>query len=82
MRLGSVSDLVLALGISNRAIEDYESLDDEPVRIVCMVAARPDQHAQYLKTLGAVSKALRPAGVREALLQAQDAKSAYLVLTA
>lgn len=82
VRLASVSDLVLAVGISRRPIDDYESLDDEPVRIVCMVAARPDQHGQYLKTLGAVSKALRPAQVREALLEAPDAKAAYLVLTA
>lgn len=81
VRLDSVSDLVMAVGISREPIEDYESLDEQPVRIICMVAARADQHAQYLKTLGTVSKALKPASVRASLLDTPDAKAAYLILT-
>lgn len=81
VRLASVTDLVLAVGVSKRPITDYEALDEQPVRIVCMVAARPDQHAQYLKTLGAVSKVLKPVAIRESLLAAEDAAAAYRILT-
>lgn len=81
VRLGSVSDLVMAVGISQTDILDYDSLDEEPVRIVCMVAARNDQHAQYLKTLGVVSSALKSKDVREALMAAPDENSAFLILT-
>ena len=81
VRLDSVSDLVMAVGISQSDILDYESLDEQPIRIVCMLAARNDQHAQYLKTLGIVSSVLKNEEVREALMAAPDEKSAYLILT-
>jgi len=81
VRLDSVSSLVTAVGICRQPLTDYESLDEEPVRIICMVAARADQHAQYLKTLGVVSRTLKPEPVRQALLDAPDPKTAYLILT-
>ena len=81
VRLNSVSELVMAVGISQAEIRDYGSLDEEPVRIVCMVAARAGQHAQYLKTLGVVSTVLKSKDVREALMSAPDEKSAFLILT-
>lgn len=81
VRLDSVSDLVMAVGISRNDILDYVSLDEQPVRIVCMVAARSDQHAQYLKTLGVVSSTLKSKEVREALIDASDEKTVYLILT-
>ena len=81
VRLESVSDLVMAVGICHKDIADYASLDEKPVRIVCMVAARADQHAQYLKTLGAVSAVLKSDEVREALLRADSEADAYEILT-
>lgn len=81
VRLDSVTNLVAAVAISKRAITDYESLDEKPVRIICMVAARADQHAQYLKTLGLVSSTLKAESVREALLEAPDPQTAFLILT-
>ena len=81
VRLDSVTNLVMAVGISQSDISDYGSLDEQPIRIVCMVAARADQHAQYLKTLGLVSSVLKSKNVRDSLLEAPDSTSAYLVLT-
>lgn len=80
VRLDSVTDLVMAVGLSPEPIADYESLDDEPVRLVFMVAARVDQHAQYLKTLSALSALVKDATVREALLGATDSEAAYRIL--
>jgi PTS system nitrogen regulatory IIA component len=81
VRLDCVSELVMAVGISRVDITDYDSLDEQPVRIVCMLAARSDQHAQYLKTLGLVSAALKSKDVRDSLMEAPDQNSAYLILT-
>jgi PTS system nitrogen regulatory IIA component len=66
-RLGSVSDLVMAVGVSREAITDYESLDGEPVRIICMVAAGINQHAEYIRALAAVSGKLKDPEVRPPL---------------
>ncbi len=81
VRLDSVANLVVAVAISKHDITDYESLDEKPVRIICMVAARADQHAQYLKTLALVSSTLKAESVREALLEAPDPQTAFLILT-
>ncbi len=82
VRLPSVKDIVMAVGVNARPLADYQSLDGEPVRIVCMVAARDDQHAQYLKTLAAVSAMLKQEAVRAAVLAASDAPAVHALLTA
>lgn len=81
VRLDSVKNLIMAVGLTRHAITDYDSLDEQPIRIVCMLAARTDQHAQYLKALGAVSTMLRDAGLRNALLAAPDTATVYRLLT-
>ncbi len=81
VRLASVTELVMAMGVSSSDITDYGSLDENPVRIICMVAARVDQHAQYLKTLGAVSSHLKSRNLREAIMAASEPEAIYKLLT-
>ena len=81
VRLDTVSNIVMAVGINTGPILDYETLDEQPVYIVCMLAARQEQHAQYLKTLGLISSVLKDTNVRESLMETGDANSAFLVLT-
>jgi PTS system nitrogen regulatory IIA component len=81
VRLPTVSDLVIAVGINRRELPDYISLDERPVQIIFMVAARDNQHAHYLKTLAAISSLMKVAGVRESLLAAPDAAAVYDILT-
>lgn len=81
VRLASVADLVVAVGINRRELADYVSLDESPVQIIFMVAARDDQHAPYLKTLAAISTLMKSPGFREALLAAPDASAAFELLT-
>ncbi|MCC7300102.1 MAG: PTS sugar transporter subunit IIA [Verrucomicrobia bacterium] len=77
VRLGSVDDLVMALGIARKPLADYSSLDDDPVQIVCMVAAGSAQHPQYIRALSTISSRLKDETVRKALIAAADAVSAY-----
>jgi len=81
VRLASVDDLVMALGIARAALEDYSSLDDDPIQIVCMVAAGGTQHPQYIRALSAISSRLKDGDVRKALIAAPDAVSAFKVFT-
>jgi PTS system nitrogen regulatory IIA component len=80
VRLATVEDIVMAASVHRRPVEDYESLDGQPVRIVLMVAAGKDQQAQYLKTLAAVSSRLKEEDFRDKLLNAQDQRQAYDLL--
>ncbi|MDF7801759.1 PTS sugar transporter subunit IIA [Pontiellaceae bacterium B1224] len=72
VRIDSVSDLVMAVAVCKKPIIGYASLDNEPVQIVCMLAARSDQHAKYIRTLSAVSSRLKDAEVRKSIIESDD----------
>jgi PTS system nitrogen regulatory IIA component len=81
VRLSSVTDLVVSIGISHTDIVDFQTLDDEPVRLVIMIAAAYNQHAYYLQTLSFFSARLKNRELRNALLDAKDTGEAYRLLT-
>jgi len=81
VRLDSVDDLVMALGIARKPLDDYSSLDEVPVQIVCMVAAGGTQHPQYIRALSAISSRLRDETVRKAMIEAKDAVSVFRIFT-
>ncbi len=81
VRLSSVDDLVMALGIARKPLDDYSSLDEVPVQIVCMVAASGTQHPQYIRALSAISSRLKDETMRKALIEARDAVSVFNIFT-
>ena len=81
VRLSSVTDLVVSVGISHVDIVDFNPLDDEPVRLVLMIAAAQSQHAYYLQTLSWFSKKLKDKELRDNLLAAQTPEEVFKLLT-
>ena len=80
IRLSSITDLVVSVGISQTDILDFQALDDEPVRLLFMIAAATSQHAYYLQTLSFFSSRLKNAELRNSLLTAKTPHEAYGVL--
>ena len=80
VRLSSVTDLVMAVGISKVDIIDFATLDDEPVKLLFMIAAAHNQHAYYLQTLSFFSSKLKNQELRGALLSAETPEDAYNIL--
>ena len=80
VRLSSVTDLVVSVGISKTDIVDFQTLDDEPVRLLFMIAAAYNQHAYYLQNLSFFSARLKNKELRTSLLATQSAKEAYDLL--
>jgi PTS system nitrogen regulatory IIA component len=72
VRIDSVSDLVMAVAVCRSPVLDYASLDEAPVQIVCMLAARTNQHTQYIRTLSAISSRLKDADVRSKIIASDD----------
>ena len=81
IRLQSVTDLVVSVGISSVDIDGFNPLDDEPVRFVLMIAAAYNQHASYLQTLAFFSSRLKNLELRGALLRAASADEVYGLLS-
>ena len=80
IRLPSITDLVVSVGISQTDIVDFQALDDEPVRLLFMIAAAANQHAYYLQALSFFSSRLKSQELRKALLTAKTAADAYGIL--
>jgi PTS system nitrogen regulatory IIA component len=82
VRLSSVTDLVVSVGISRVDIIGFHPLDDDPVRLVFMIAAAGNQHAYYLQTLSWFSARLKNKELRDSLLKAKTPQEVYDLLTA
>ena len=80
VRLASVTDLVVSVGISQTDIVDFDALDDEPVRLLFMIAAAYSQHAYYLQALSFFSARLKNQELRNALLKSTTPAEAYAAL--
>ena len=76
-RVAAVSDLVMAIAVNRQGIPDYKSMDDRPVRIVCMIAGRIDQHGEYIKTLALISELLKDNLIRSRILDNMTAAEVY-----
>jgi PTS system nitrogen regulatory IIA component len=80
IRLSSVTDLVVSVGISTCDIIDFQSLDDVPVRLLFMIAAAYNQHAYYLQTLSFFSSRLKGTELRSQLLECRTSPEVYKLL--
>lgn len=82
VRLNSVEDIVMAVGVVKRdTLEDYESLDGGGVNIICMIAAHSDQHSRHIKLLSRISRLLKDDIVRASVLNSSCAGEIYRILT-
>ena len=77
VRLSSVTDLVVAVGVCKSNIEDFQTIDDVPVNILIMIAAAYNQHSYYLKTLSHFSSKLKNTELRDAITKANTPREVY-----
>ncbi|MGF7108882.1 PTS sugar transporter subunit IIA [Treponema pedis] len=80
VRLASVTDLVMAVGVSQKDILDFDAIDGKPVRIVFMIAAANSQHAHYLQTISYFSNKLRNEEIKNAVINSKDTMEIYSLL--
>lgn len=77
VRLSSVTDLVMAVGICKNNIEDYQAVDGVPVNLLIMIAAAHNQHTYYLKTISYLTAKLMNPELRGLLKNASSPREAY-----
>ncbi len=80
VRLSSVTDLVMAVGICRKPVSDYQTIDDQPVDLIFMIAAAYNQHSLYLKTISHFCSKLKQEGIHEALIKAQNEEEVFKLL--
>ena len=80
VRLSSVTDLVMAVGICKKPIADFQTLDDQPVNLLFMIAAAYNQHSYYLKTISHFSAKLKDKDLRDAISTSLSEQEVYNLL--
>ncbi len=71
VRIDSVKDLVMAVGVTAQPVDDYDTIDAKPVQVIFMIAANTDQHAQHLKLLSQIAAKFKDEDLRKKLVQAK-----------
>lgn len=80
VRLSSVTDLVMAVGVCKKPISDFAAIDDQPVSLLFMIAAAYNQHSYYLKTISHFSSKLKQNDFRDSLNNAVTEKDIFDLL--
>ncbi|MCI6816304.1 MAG: PTS sugar transporter subunit IIA [Treponema porcinum] len=80
VRLSSVTDLVMAVGVCRTPISDFQAVDDKPVNLLIMIAAAYNQHTYYLQTISYFSAKLKSQELRDAISNAATEKEVYDLL--
>ncbi len=80
-RINSINNVYMAIGVCEKDIIDYESLDGQPVRIIVMILAGKNQHTQYIQTLSQISRLLKDEQTRARLLQTKSEDEVYKIMT-
>ena len=80
VRLSSVTDLVMAVGVCRKPIADFQTIDDQPVNLLFMIAAAYNQHSYYLKTISHFSAKFKDKDLRDAMLGSLNEKEVYDLL--
>ena len=82
VRLSSVTDLVMAVGVCRTPLSDVQTVDDKPVNLLIMIAAAYNQHTYYLQTISYFSAKLKSQELRDAIANAATEKEVYELLCA
>ena len=80
VRLSSVTDLVMAVGVCKKPIADFQTLDDQPVNLLFMIAAAYNQHSYYLKTISHFSAKFKDKDLRDAMLSSLNEQEVFNLL--
>ncbi len=80
VRLSSIKDVVMAVGICRPPLKDYIALDEQPVEIIFMIAARTDQHSEHLRLLSSISARCKNEQFRQKVSSAKNSSEVYDIL--
>ena len=69
----AVSDIVAAFAVTAQPI-DYQSLDDQPVRLIFLLVGRDNMVGPHIKLLSRISRLMNNEDFRKQLLEAETPK--------
>lgn len=81
VRFEGVQHPLILTGVSPEGIDDYGSMDKNPVQLVFMFIVGKDRHKEYLRLLSLVSSRVKDENFRRKLIHAADNSEIARLLT-
>jgi len=78
-QMEGIQGVFCCLGISRQGV-DYDSIDDEPAKIICLIAAEEGLDGLYLQLLSHISRLFARGDIRRKLLNAATPEEAFAVI--
>ena len=75
-----VKELVMALGIVDEPI-DFESVDNQPVKIIILLISPVDQTGPHIQALACISRLMLDEESKQRLEQCKSSKEAYEIIS-
>lgn len=72
VRFATIQEPHVYVGISPTGLNDYDSIDNIPVKLIIMILAGADQHKEYLRTLSLIVGRLKNEETINSLFQATN----------
>ena len=69
IRVGNIAEPVIVLGVCGEPVNDYNTQDDKPVKVVVFIIAADSDQEAYLQLLGSVSRGMRDTAFIDALFE-------------
>lgn len=80
VRLEGVADALVAIGVCQSGLADYESIDGEAVRLVVMIVAGKGKHREYIRLLADIVSFLKKGDMMTRILNAQTPEEIHDVI--
>ena len=80
IRIEGVKEPLIAIAVCRDGIPDYESIDNQTVKIVIMIIAGKEQHKEYITLLSQIVSKLKKDDVREKILSAENPEEILQVI--
>jgi PTS system nitrogen regulatory IIA component len=68
IRVNDILHPYVIVGVCENPIEDYQGLDDQPVRVIVFTVAPDENQEAYLQLLSSISRRLRNAKLIEQII--------------
>ncbi len=81
VRFPQVNTPLIVMGIQPAGINDYPSIDDEPVKIVVMILVGTNQHKEHIRLLSQIVAFLKSDDIIPRLLAAPTAQAVHTIIT-
>jgi len=80
LRFEEIKNPVIAVALQPEGIADYESLDEQPVRLVILILVAKHQHKEHIKLLSEIIAHLKKNDVLPRIFRATDPQNIYDLL--